>query len=119
MSSDVLSDFLHKNQDPKVLNDYLSLLAYSAQKTDSVHALVALRAENEELKEELLLEKQRYNVLLQEKMEPMEAVFQSEDQDVIDVLNSNIKNHILSQSAKEIKKPFIAGFSKVKSLFNN
>jgi hypothetical protein len=47
------ADLLLKNRDEQVLDNYLKLLAFAAQKTNSNHALMALKLENSDLKQQL------------------------------------------------------------------
>ena len=42
----MLTDFLLQNRDEQVLDNYLKLLAFTAQNTTSDHAWMALKIEN-------------------------------------------------------------------------
>jgi len=57
-----------KGADESVLNNYLALLAHSAQERNSDHALLALKIKNEELSRSLEVEKARYAKLLSERL---------------------------------------------------
>lgn len=122
-----------QNCDDQVLDNYLKLLAYTAQNTASEHAIMALKFENSELKiensalihelnktlddlffsenpivqAELIARLQKYIV-----ERPVEQLFFCENSIDQDKIMAKLKQYLLGQITGGIKSFFKSGFSK-------
>lgn len=109
------ADFLVKNCDGQVLDNYLKLLAFTAQKRmNNDHALMALRLENVQLKENLNKLNNENNKLINNRFDDLfdneNALFQAE-------LNSRIKKYLFKRIATGAKSLYISGVDKISMIF--
>ena len=125
----MLTDFLVHNRDEQVLDNYLKLLAFGAQKTTSEHALIALKFEHASLKNQLLQERANHaslkNQLLQERAnhaalldKHLDALLNSENTDVQAALISKVQHYLVTKTTSEIKSLFKSGVDKMSALQN-
>jgi hypothetical protein len=94
------TDFLLHNRDEQVLDNYLKLLAFTAQQTSSDHKLMMLKFENAELKNENMVLKSALNMSL-------EKLFNNKDKHIQTELKAKIQEFIVQKTigkAENFKK---------------
>ena len=111
----MLTDFLVHNRDEQVLDNYLKLLAFSAQKTTSDHALIALKFENASLQNQLLQERADHAALLDKHLD---ALLNSENTDVQAALIAKVQHYLVTKTTSEVKSLFKSGVDKMSALQN-
>ncbi len=94
------NNFLLENCDEKVLDNYLKLLAFTAQETNSDHAIMVLKFENSELKQNSQKLRDINNSLINNHFNDL---FDSEDIDVQAMLNTKIQQYLLKKTATGAK----------------
>jgi hypothetical protein len=94
-------DFLIKNHDEKVLDNYLKLLAFAAQETNSNHALMALKLENAELKRNVKKLQDENSGLANHCIDDL---FTSEDASVQANLNARIQQYFMIDILLSLKE---------------
>jgi len=107
-----------KGADESVLNNYLALLAHSAQERNSDHALLVLKIKNEELSRSLEVEKARYAKLLSERLDDLDCFFASQNSDVQVGLSEKVKNHLIAKTVDTITSPLKSVPGKLKGYFD-
>lgn len=109
-------DFLLKNHDEQILDNYLKLLAFTAQKTNSDHAIMALKFENSELKQNSQKLRDINNSLINNHFNDL---FDSEDIDVQEMLNTKIQQYLLKKTATGAKSLYMykSGVGKISTMF--
>ena len=111
----MLTDFLVHNRDEQVLDNYLKLLAFGAQKTTSEHAVIALKFENASLKNQLLQERDNHAALLDKHLD---ALLNSENTDVQAALIAKVQHYLVTKTTSEVKSLFKSGVDKMSALQN-
>lgn len=95
----LMTEFLSKNTQNEVIGNYLELLAFSAQKTESLYALMQLQRENTELKNE--------NNLLKEALQKhLEELLDFEQVIISEPLQAKLQQFLIGK-AKDKSKSFI------------
>jgi len=123
----MLTDFLVHNRDEQVLDNYLKLLAFGAQKTTSEHALIALKFEHANLQNQLLQERADHaslkNQLLQERADHaalldkhLDALLNSENTDVQAALIAKVQHYLATKTIREAKSLFKPYVNKINAL---
>lgn len=111
----MLTDFLVHNRDEQVLDNYLKLLAFGAQKTTSEHALIALKFEHANLQNQLLQERADHAALLDKHLD---ALLNSENTDVQAALIAKVQHYLVTKTTSEVKSLFKLGVDKMSALQN-
>jgi tRNA splicing endonuclease len=111
----MLTDFLVHNRDEQVLDNYLKLLAFGAQKTTSEHALIALKFEHANLQNQLLQERADHAALLDKHLD---ALLNSENTDVQAALIAKVQHYLVTKTTSEVKSLFKSGVDKMSALQN-
>lgn len=112
----MLTDFLLQNRYEQVLDNYLKLLAFTAQNTTSDHAWIALKFENAQLQQQLqqLQQERAKNAALLNK--GLDELLNSEDSDVQAVVKAKIQHYVVTKTTSEVKSLFKSGVGKMSAM---
>jgi hypothetical protein len=108
------ADFLLKNRDEHVLDNYLKLLAFTAQETNSSHELMTLKLENAELKRNVKKLQDENSGLANHCIDDL---FTSEDASVQANLNARIQQYFMNKTATGAKSLYKSGVGALSSMF--
>lgn len=116
------ADFLLKNRDEQVLDNYLKLLAFTAQEGNSDHALMALKLENSELKQNLKKLQDENSALANNCLDDLannylDDIFNSDDASVQANLNARIQQYVVNKTATGAKSLYKSGVGKLSTMF--
>lgn len=109
----MLTDFLLQNRDEQVLDNYLKLLAFTAQNTTSNHAWMALKFENSQLQQQLQQERAKNAALLNK---GLDELLNSENTDVQAEVKARIQHYVVTKTTSEVKSLFKSGVGKMSAM---
>jgi hypothetical protein len=107
------TQFLLQNRDEQVLDNYLKLLAFTAQNTISDHAWMALKIENAQLQQQLQQERAKNAALLNKRLDEL---LNSENADVQAEVKARIQHYVVTKTTSEVKSLFKSGVGKMSAM---